>query len=195
MDTDLAGAEKFNDNIKTVKRLIHNLVDDPSRGGLLDTPRRVAKFWQHMTAGYHQSAQEILSNAVYTVEHEDMVVVRDIEVYSLCEHHMLPFFGKCHVGYIPDGKIVGLSKIPRIIDIHARRLQVQERLGNEICETIIGALEPKGVGVVIEAHHLCMKMRGVQKQHSFTVTSSMRGCFQKDLGVRNEFISFIRSSS
>jgi len=186
-------ASKFDENVKTVKQLIGNLVDDPDREGLLDTPRRVAKFWEHMTGGYGEDPQRIVSSAVYHVQHEDMVVVRDVEVYSLCEHHMLPFFGKCHVGYIPDGKIIGLSKIPRLIDIFARRLQVQERMGDEIGQALIDAVKPKGVGVIIEAHHLCMKMRGVQKQNSFTLTSSMRGCFRSDLGVRNEFISFVRT--
>lgn len=185
---------KFSENVETVKRLIGNLVDDPEREGLRSTPRRVAKFWQHMTRGYHQTLREVVGNAVYSVDHEDMVVVRDVEVYSLCEHHLLPFFGKCHVGYIPDRNIIGLSKIPRLIDIYACRLQVQERMGHEISQAIIEAIKPKGVGVIIEAHHLCMKMRGVQKQHSFTVTSSMRGCFSKDLGVRNEFISFVKSN-
>ena len=184
---------KFDENIQTVKQLIGNLVDDPDREGLLDTPRRVAKFWEHMTGGYREDPQSIVSNAVYSVEHEDMVIVRDVEVYSLCEHHMLPFFGKCHVGYIPAGKIIGLSKIPRLIDIFGRRLQVQERMGNEISQSLTDAIQPKGVGVIIEAHHLCMKMRGVQKQNSFTVTSSMHGCFRTDLGARNEFISFVRS--
>ena len=184
---------KFDENVKTVRQLIGNLVADPNREGLLDTPRRVAKFWEHMTGGYREDPQRIVSSAVYHVEHEDMVVVRDVEVYSLCEHHMLPFFGKCHVGYIPDGKIIGLSKIPRLIDIFARRLQVQERMGDEIGRALIDAIKPKGVGVIIEAHHLCMKMRGVQKQNSFTLTSSLRGCFHSDLGVRNEFISFVRT--
>ena len=184
---------KFDENIKTVKRLIGNLVEDPNREGLLDTPRRVAKFWEHMTGGYREDPQQIVSSAIYSVEHEDMVIVRDVEVYSLCEHHMLPFFGKCHVGYIPDRKIIGLSKIPRLIDIFGRRLQVQERMGNEISQSLVEAIKPKGVGVIIEAHHLCMKMRGVQKQNSFTVTSSMRGCFRSDLGARNEFISFVKT--
>lgn len=184
---------KFAENVDTVKRLIGNLVDDPDSEGLRDTPRRVAKFWQHMTRGYHEDLQSVVSRAVYSVEHEDMVVVRDVEVYSLCEHHMLPFFGKCNVGYIPDGRIIGLSKIPRLIDIFACRLQVQERLGNEIAQAVIDTINPKGVGVIIEAHHLCMKMRGVQKQNSFTVTSTMRGCFKSDLGVRSEFVSFVKS--
>lgn len=188
--------EKFTDNVSTVKRLIGNLVDDPEREGLRSTPRRVAKFWQYMTQGYRQDLQGVVGDAIYTVDQsDDMVVVRDVEVYSLCEHHMLPFFGKCHVGYIPDGKIVGLSKIPRLIEIYARRLQVQERLGNEIGQAVIDIISPKGVGVIIEAHHLCMKMRGVQKQYSFTVTSSMRGCFSKDLGVRHEFISFVKNNN
>ena len=183
---------KFDENISNIKHLIGNLVDDADRDGLQDTPRRVAKFWQYMTGGYREDLQSVVSKAVYQVEHDDMVVVRDVEVYSLCEHHMLPFFGKCHVGYIPDGKIIGLSKIPRLIDIFARRLQVQERMGHEISQALIKTIKPKGVGVIIEAHHLCMKMRGVQKQHSFTVTSSMHGCFQNDLSVRNEFISFVK---
>ena len=183
---------KFDENISNIKHLIGNLVDDADRDGLQDTPRRVAKFWQYMTGGYREDLQSVVSKAVYQVEHDDMVVVRDVEVYSLCEHHMLPFFGKCHVGYIPDGKIIGLSKIPRLIDIFARRLQVQERMGHEISQALIKTIKPKGVGVIIEAHHLCMKMRGVQKQNSFTVTSSMHGCFHNDLSVRNEFISFVK---
>ena len=184
--------DKFAGNISAVKSLINNLVDDPDREGLRDTPRRVAKFWQQITNGYHQNVQNAVGKAIYAAEHEDMVIVRDVEFYSLCEHHLLPFFGKCHVGYIPDGKIVGLSKVPRIIEIFARRLQVQEKLGNEIGRALTDIIQPKGVGVVIEAHHLCMKMRGVQKQQSFTVTSTMFGCFKKDLGTRNEFISFLR---
>ena len=150
--------EKFTDNMDTIKRLIGNLVDDPEREGLLDTPRRVAKFWQYMTAGYQMDIDKVAGDAIYRVEHDDMVIVRDVEIYSLCEHHLLPFFGKCHVGYVPDGRIIGLSKIPRIIDIFSRRLQVQEKLGDEISKAIIDIVKPKGVGVIIEAHHLCMKM-------------------------------------
>lgn len=188
IDTD-----KFTGNVSAVKSLLNNLVDDPNREGLRDTPRRVAKFWQQITSGYHQNVQDAVGKATYAADHEDMVIVRDVEFYSLCEHHMLPFFGKCHVGYIPDGKIVGLSKVPRIIEIFARRLQVQEKLGNEIGHALTEIIQPKGVGVVIEAHHLCMKMRGVQKQQSFTVTSTMLGCFKKDLGTRSEFISFLNN--
>lgn len=185
--------EKFDSNVIAVKSLIRNLVDDPDREGLQDTPRRVAKAWQQMTNGYHQNIQTAVGKAIYAADHDDLVVVRDVEFYSLCEHHLLPFFGKCHVGYVPNGKIVGLSKVPRIVEIFARRLQVQEKLSNEIGKALAEIIQPKGVAVVIEAHHLCMKMRGVQKQQSFTVTSSMLGCFKDDLGTRSEFISFLRN--
>lgn len=185
------GINNLDRNTVVIKNLLNNIVSDSDREGLRDTPRRVAKFWQHMTSGYHQNIQDAIGKAAYTADHDDLVVVRDVEFYSLCEHHLLPFFGKCHVGYVPDGKIVGLSKIPRIIEIFARRLQVQEKLGNEIGKALSETIHPKGVGVVIEAHHLCMKMRGVQKQQSFTVTSTMLGCFKKDLALRNEFISFL----
>lgn len=177
---------------KIVENLITFLGEDPKRDGLLNTPKRVVKSLQHLTKGYHENANEILRGALFDVNHQDMVIIRDIEVYSLCEHHMLPFYGRCHVGYIPQGKVVGLSKIPRVVDVFSRRLQVQERLTNEVAEAIKDGINPAGVGVVIEAYHLCMMMRGVGKQDSFTMTSAMHGAF-KNLETRSEFLSLIRA--
>ena len=162
--------------------------EDPSREGLLRTPERVAKAMRFLTRGYHQRVEEVVGEGIFAEEHRNMVMVRDIELYSLCEHHMLPFFGKAHVAYIPDGHIVGLSKIPRIVDVYARRLQVQERLTEEIASALENVLKPTGVGVVIEAFHLCMMMRGVEKQNSRTITSALRGAFRDDPKTREEFL-------
>jgi len=162
--------------------------EDPGREGLLKTPERVAKAMQFLTRGYHIRVEDVVGDAIFREEHRNMVMVRDIELYSLCEHHMLPFFGKAHVAYIPDGRIVGLSKLPRLVDVFARRLQVQERLTEQIAEAIDEVLAPLGVGVVIEAYHLCMMMRGVEKQNSRTITSALRGVFRDDGKTRDEFL-------
>ena len=172
------------------RKIIEDLGEDVSREGLEKTPERVAKAMQYLTHGYELDPLEILKSAMFTEDHRQMIVVKDIEVYSMCEHHMLPFFGKAHVAYIPNGKIVGLSKIPRIVDAFARRMQVQERLTDQIKDCIQEALEPLGVAVVIEAQHMCMKMRGIQKQNSVTTTSSFTGAFEKDK-TRKEFINLI----
>ena len=169
------------------------LGEDPDREGLLKTPDRVEAAMRWLTRGYQQSAADVVGDALFTEQHENMVVVRDIEFYSLCEHHMLPFFGTCHVAYIPNGKVVGLSKLPRIVDVFARRLQVQERLTDQIAGAIEDVLRPRGVGVVIEASHLCMMMRGVEKQGSKTLTSAVRGVFRTDPRTREEFLSLVRS--
>jgi GTP cyclohydrolase I len=168
--------------------MIRRLGDDPEREGLLKTPERVAKSMRYLTSGYGLSAREAIGEALFEEKHHNMVLVKDIEVYSLCEHHMLPFFGKVHVAYIPDGRIMGLSKAARIVEIFARRLQVQERLTDEIAEAVYESVKPQGVGVVIEAHHLCMMMRGVEKQNSVTITSAMRGVFLSDPATRDEFL-------
>ncbi len=171
-----------------VRQMIPHLGEDPSREGLLRTPERVAKSMRWLTRGYHQSVWEAIGSAVFEEKHESMVLVRDIEVYSLCEHHMLPFFGKAHIAYYPNGRIVGLSKLPRVVDFFARRLQVQERMTDQIADALMDILEPMGVGVVIEAYHLCMMMRGVEKQNSKTVTSALRGIFRDDAKTRDEFL-------
>ena len=173
---------------ETVREQLSLMGEDPEREGLLRTPERVAKAMEFLTRGYHQTAADVVGDAVFEEEHRSMVLVRDIELYSLCEHHMLPFFGKCHVAYIPNGRIVGLSKLPRIVDVFARRLQVQERLTEQIAEAIDEVLRPEGVGVVIEAEHLCMMMRGVEKQNSRTLTSAVRGSFRDDARTRDEFL-------
>lgn len=170
--------------------ILENIGEDPSRNGILKTPERAAKAMQFLTQGYEMNPEKILLGAMFEEEYEDMVLIKDIELYSLCEHHMLPFFGKVHIAYIPNGKIVGLSKIPRVVDVFARRLQVQERLTHDILECINSTLQPKGVAVVIEAQHMCMMMRGVQKQNSATTTSGFRGEF-KNQETRNEFLKLI----
>ena len=162
--------------------------ENPDREGLVKTPERVATAMEFLTRGYGMTAADVVGDALFAEEHSNMILVRDIELYSLCEHHMLPFFGKCHVAYIPNGKIIGLSKLPRIVDVFARRLQVQERLTEEIAQAIEDVLEPQGVGVVIEAVHLCMMMRGVEKQNSATLTSALRGSFRDDARTRDEFL-------
>jgi GTP cyclohydrolase I len=178
---------------ENVYSILEQIGEDPSRQGLLKTPERVAKAYSFITQGYEQDARKILRSAMFDEDYSEMVLVKDIELYSLCEHHMLPFFGKAHIAYIPNGKIVGLSKIPRIVDVFARRLQVQERLTIEIRDAIQETLEPAGVAVVIEAHHLCMQMRGVSKQNSATTTSAFSGAFLEDIKTRKEFISLIGS--
>jgi GTP cyclohydrolase I len=176
-----------------VRRTLELIREDPDREGLRKTPQRVANSLTWLTRGYDMDVSEVVGDAVFEEEHSSMVMVRDIELYSLCEHHMLPFFGRAHIAYIPDGKIVGLSKLPRIVEMFARRLQVQERLTEEIAQAIQDVLAPKGVGVVIEAVHLCMMMRGVQKQNSQTVTSAVRGIFRNDARTREEFLSLAHS--
>ena len=175
-----------------VRNLLAALGEDPEREGLRGTPRRVGESLRYLTSGYDADLKTLLNGAIFDGPADEMVVVRDIELYSLCEHHLLPFFGKCHVGYLPKGKILGLSKVPRIVDAFARRLQVQERLTTQIAEAIMEAARPLGVGVVIEAYHLCMMMRGVQKQNSRAVTSCMLGGFKSDHRTRGEFLSFLR---
>jgi GTP cyclohydrolase IA len=171
--------------------ILRRFDEDPTRDGLLKTPERVEKAMKFLTQGYHQDPQEILRSALFDVDYDEMVMVKDIEMYSLCEHHMLPFFGKVHIAYIPNGKVVGLSKLPRLVDVFARRLQVQERMTREIAGALQEAIAPQGVGVVVEARHLCMMMRGVEKQNSSTVTSSMSGVFLEDK-TRAEFLSLVR---
>lgn len=173
---------------KLVRRELELIGEDPKREGLVRTPARVAKSLRFLTQGYDTSPEEVVGKGVFKEEHDNMIMVRDIELYSLCEHHMLPFFGKAHVAYTPNGKIVGLSKIPRIVDVFARRLQVQERLTEEIAEGLCRVVQPSGVGVVIEAYHLCMMMRGVEKQNSKTITSALRGAFREDPKTRDEFL-------
>jgi len=177
-----------------VKQMIEQLGEDPSREGLQKTPARVEKALQYLTSGYDKELEEVLNGAIFHESYDEMVLVKDVQIFSLCEHHMLPFYGKCHVAYIPDGKIVGLSKIPRIVQVFSRRLQVQERLTSQIANSLMEALEPKGVAVVIEALHLCMAMRGVEEPNSETVTSSMLGTFRKDSRARAEFLSLVRKN-
>ena len=172
-----------------------DLGEDPGREGLLDTPRRVEQSMRFLTGGYSADIDAVINNALFTVEYSEMVIVRDIDFYSLCEHHLLPFFGKCHIAYIPNRRVIGLSKIPRLVDVFARRLQVQERLTSQIAETILDRIAPHGVAVVMEATHLCMAMRGVQKQNSVTTTSSMLGVFRDDARTRHEFLELIRHRS
>jgi GTP cyclohydrolase I len=175
-----------------VKEMLVRLGEDPEREGLLRTPARVQKVFEFLTRGYREDPEALLKKALFSVTYDEMVIVKDVEMFSLCEHHMLPFFGKVHVAYIPKGKVIGLSKIPRLIEIFSRRLQIQERLTTQIAETIQHAIQPEGVGVVIEARHLCMMMRGVEKQHSAAVTSSMLGSFREQQETRTEFLSLIR---
>ena len=175
-----------------VREMIVRLGEDPKREGLLNTPDRVHRALAQLTRGYQDDPETLLRGALFTVNYDEMVIVKDIEMFSLCEHHMLPFFGKVHVAYIPNGKVIGLSKIPRLVEVFSRRLQVQERLTTQIAETIQNTIEPLGVGVVIEARHLCMMMRGVEKQHSSAVTSHMLGVFREARETREEFLSLIR---
>ena len=173
------------------KELLSRIGEDPEREGLLDTPERAAKAMEFLTRGYRQKLEDVINDAVFTVDDNHMIIVRDIELYSLCEHHMLPFFGKCHIGYIPEGKVLGVSKLARIVDLFARRLQIQERLTNQVASSIMSTIAPEGVGVVLEAQHLCMMMRGVEKQNSCMVTSAMLGSFRREPSTRNEFLKLI----
>src|SRR6188472_3709997 len=178
-----------------IRQLLAELGEDPTREGLADTPKRVEKAMTFLTSGYAADIDDVLNNALFSVDYSEMVIVKDIDFYSLCEHHLLPFFGKCHVAYIPSTKVIGLSKIPRLVDVFARRLQVQERLTNQIADTIREKIAPLGVAVVVEATHLCMSMRGVEKQNSFAVTSSMLGTFRSDARTRMEFLELIKLRS
>jgi GTP cyclohydrolase I len=178
-----------------VNQLLRALGESPSRNGLLKTPERVAKALLFMTRGYHEDIERLLNGALFPIEYDEMVIVKDIDFFSMCEHHMLPFFGKCHVGYLPNKKVVGLSKIPRVVDAFARRLQVQERLTTQIAETLKRKLDAHGVAVVMEARHLCMMMRGVEKQNTLAVTSSMLGAFRTQEQTRNEFLKLIRRNA
>jgi len=177
------------------EQLVHELLvllgENPERDGLKRTPARVASSLQWLTRGYQMSVEDVIGDAVFEEKHENMILVRDIEIYSLCEHHMLPFFGRAHVAYLPNGKIVGLSKIPRVVEVFARRLQVQERLTDQVADALCAVLAPLGVGVVIEAYHLCMMMRGVEKQNSKTITSALRGTFRSDARTRDEFLRLV----
>src|SRR5262245_11439533 len=181
--------------IDHIRKILEEVGEDPTRDGLVKTPGRVDRALRYLTSGYGMDADRILNGALFDVAYDEMVIVKDIEMFSLCEHHLLPFFGKCHVAYIPDGKVVGLSKIPRLVDMFAKRLQVQERLTMQVANTINEKINPRGVAVVIEAQHLCMIMRGVEKQHSVAVTSSMLGAFKENQNTRNEFLNLVHSNS
>lgn len=176
------------------KQWLLQMGENPDREGLRETPQRVADAWQHVTRGYRQNVQDILESAIFDVEANHMVIVRDIEFYSICEHHLLPFFGVCHIGYIPRGKVLGVSKLARLTDMFACRLQLQERLTNQVARTLMDAIHAEGVGVVIEARHLCMMMRGVEKQHSKMVTSAMLGSFHDSSATRNEFLHLVNAA-
>jgi GTP cyclohydrolase I len=180
---------------EAVRTLLREVGEDPEREGILKTPARVARSLRFLTSGYQQDVDKVLNGALYSVAYDEMVIVKDIEVFSLCEHHLLPFFGRCHVAYIPNGKVIGLSKIPRLVDVFARRLQVQERLTVQIAETIMQKIKPQGVGVIIEARHLCMIMRGVEKQNSIAVTSHMLGEFRESEMTRSEFLRLVKERS
>jgi len=189
---EIAAPAAVKDIEPTVRKLLSQLGENPDRNGLQETPRRVAKALTYLTQGYHQDIDTLLNDALFPIQYDEMVIVKDIDFYSLCEHHLLPFFGKCHVGYIPRKHVVGLSKVPRIVDMFSRRLQVQERLTVQIAHTIQEKLNPHGVGVVMEARHLCMSMRGVEKQNTVAVTSEMLGVFRKQQQTRDEFLKLIR---
>jgi GTP cyclohydrolase IA len=189
-----ASASQYASMEELVREMLTRLGDDPEREGLRDTPSRVAKSLDFLTQGYAQDPAEVVNSALFTVEYDEMVIVKDIEMFSLCEHHMLPFYGKVHIAYLPKGRVIGLSKLPRLVDVFARRLQVQERLTKQLADAIEEIIQPQGVGVVIEARHLCMMMRGVEKQHSAAVTSAMLGAFRRQ-ETRNEFLSLLRQKT
>lgn len=176
---------------KLIKQMLVEMGEDPKREGLLKTPQRVASVMEQIVSGHHQSVKQVVNGAIFTQEVHNMIVVRDIELYSTCEHHMLPFFGKCHIGYVAQGKVIGVSKLARLVDMFARRLQLQERLTEQIAGAVMEAVKPQGVGVVVEAQHLCMMMRGVEKQNSVMVTSSLLGTFRAKSATREEFLAFI----
>jgi len=184
-----------NEMHELIQRLLIELGEDPTREGLVKTPRRVDKALRFLTSGYQADIDEMLNGALFGVDYSEMVIVRDIDFYSMCEHHLLPFFGKCHVAYIPNGKVIGLSKIPRLVDIFARRLQLQERMTNQIAETITEKIKPLGVAVVCEGTHLCMAMRGVEKQNAYTITSAMLGAFREQSRTRMEFLELLKLRS
>lgn len=183
---------KMEEFSRLIRRQLELLGEDPDRDGLAKTPDRVAKSFAFLTSGYSQNPKEVLNDALFDVRSDEMVIVKDIDFYSLCEHHLLPFFGKCHIAYLPSAKVVGLSKLPRLVELFARRLQVQERMTTEIAQTISELIQPQGVAVVIEAQHLCMAMRGVEKQNSYALTSSMLGAFRDDARTRAEFLDLIK---
>jgi GTP cyclohydrolase I len=192
---DLDPVERCAEHETIVRRMLELVGEDPDREGLQKTPQRVSNALRWLTRGYRTDVKDVVGDAIFEENHENMVMVRDIELYSMCEHHLLPFFGKAHVAYIPDGRIVGLSKLPRIVDVFARRLQVQERLTDQIADAVQEVLRPHGVGVVIEALHLCMMMRGVEKQNSKTITSALRGSFRTDGKTRDEFLRLAHGPS
>jgi len=189
---ELESAPPADPMAEAVRKLIAGVGEDPDREGIRKTPERVAKSLRFLTSGYQQDIDKVLNGALYSVAYDEMVMVKDIEVFSLCEHHLLPFFGRCHVAYVPNGRVIGLSKIPRIVDVFARRLQVQERLTVQVAETLMEKIKPQGVGVIIEARHLCMIMRGVEKQNSIAVTSHMLGVFRDCEGTRSEFLRLLK---
>jgi len=180
---------------KLISELLTEIGEDPNREGLINTPKRIAKMYEFLTSGYSKKIEEVINDAIYSVKYDEMVLVKNIDFYSLCEHHMLPFYGKVHIAYIPNGKIVGLSKIPRIVEVYARRLQVQERMTQEIADTLDKFLNPQGVAVVSEAYHMCMMMRGVQKQNSSATASAVHGVFKEDARTRDEFLKLISTSN
>src|SRR5579872_6945388 len=192
--TESVSVEKSESIADLVRRMLQLIGEDPDRDGLRHTPLRFEKALRFLTSGYHQDPKKLLNGAMFSVCYDQMVVVKDIEMYSLCEHHMLPFFGKCHVAYIPNKRVVGLSKIPRLVNMYARRLQIQERLTSQIAHAIEDKLKPQGVGVIIEARHLCMVMRGVEKQNSKAVTSAMLGVFRENKETRDEFLSLVNGT-
>ena len=195
-EVEFAGSENAAEEIAGLYgRILALLGEDPERDGLQGTPKRVAHALRFLTSGYRQNLDKVINSAYFSVAYDEMIIVKDIEVFSLCEHHLLPFFGKCHIAYIPDKKVVGLSKLPRLVNFYARRLQLQERLSSQIAQAIWEKLEPQGVGVIVEARHLCMLMRGVEKQHSTAVTSAMLGCFRDNPQTRQEFLALVRKNN